>query len=195
MTRKDFSKDISVLRENKEKLFKRRPTNNRYFKKVLLGERNPYYFSEEVIKNIDYISIEENFESEDFYELIANKIQQSDYTLTKLAEEIVMNKDDLCDLLDGEKLPWSYSVKSIYKLCVILDIPVNKVGDLFKSLAINERDVMESATIQYAARSKTGISSSTLKDSIYDANLKIAIDREKEKRDKFIKELLEKPIE
>lgn len=184
---KDLLKDLCALRKNRNELFKRPLVSHKKFLKIVTGQDTSYNQHRNLFDDLDDdIDISNEFEEVFFGEYLSEKIQEADLTLTKVASDINLSLESLHALLDDEMLPWHIPVAALSRLCLLLNLSKREVIDQIKNVSIDENNIKESLSANYAARSQDGLSSSKLKDALYDANVKIAIEREKEKRDFFI---------
>jgi hypothetical protein len=183
---KELLKDLFALRKNKDTLFKRPLVSQKKFLNILNGKDAPYNHHKNLISDLEGIDVSDEFGELTFGEYISNKIQESELTIQEVANNIHLHIEALYDVLDEETLPWNIPVESLKQLCLLLKLPKTEIIERIKSVSIDEKNINSPLLNNYAARSQDGISASKLQDSLYDANLKIAIDREKEKRDQFI---------
>lgn len=182
---KDSLKDLYALRKHKDEVFKRPLFSHKKFLKIVTGQDTSCNKYRDLIK-LDEVDINSEFEDVTFGEYISEKIQEEDLTLKEVGHQINLPLESLHALLDEELLPWHIPVQTLSRLCVLLSLSKSEVIEQINNFNINENNINGSMSTNYAARSQSGISSSKLRDSLYDANIKIAIDREKEKRDQFI---------
>lgn len=186
---KDLSKDLYVLRKNKDDLFLRPLVNQKKLKNIITGKEVPHNHHGDLFDYLNDTDISDQFEESTFGEYLSERIEVSDLTLQEVADTINIHIELLYDILDEEKFPWYIPVESLKRLCSLLNLSTIEIVKQIKAIGINESNINNSLLNNYAARSQDGISSSKLKGSLYDANVKIAIDREKEKRDSFIASL------
>lgn len=183
---KELSKDLIALRKHKDILFKRPLVSQKKFLNILSGKDTSFNIDQDLIESLENIETHGQFTDVSLGEFISDKIEDSAFTLQQVASNINLPIEVLFDLLDEQILPWNIPAESLNRLCLLLDISKKVVMSHIKNTNINEKNISSSLSRDYAARSQNGISSSSLEKALYDANLKIAIDREKEKRDKFI---------
>lgn len=183
---KDLFKDLYVLRRNKDYLFKRPIVSQKKYHNILKGVDIPHNHKEDLVDYLDDLDISNAFEEITFGEYFSEIIAESDLTLQEIARNINLHIESLYDILDEQKFPWDIPSETLNRLCLLLNIPKIEIVNQMEKIRINEDNINSPLLGNYAARSQDGISSSNLKGALYDANVKIAIDREKEKRDNFI---------
>lgn len=179
-------KDLYAIRKNKDVLFERPLVSQKRFFKILSGKNTSFNIDQDLIQGLEDINIQDQFTGVTFGELIAEKIKESNFTLQQVAENINLPIETLYDILDEQILPWIIPIESLNELCLLLNLSKKVVINSINNTNIDEKTISTPLLNNYVARSQDGISSSTLNSALYDANLKIAIEREIEKRDRFI---------